>query len=144
MVQYNKSSFGYSRTAGIPILRGRASRQFMRTSLMACALAGMAMIPACSASTQGEGTIALWLTTPERSSLLAEQSIPLRFVRSASEPRAIEVDNHQKFQTIDGFGQALTGGSAQLLMRMDAPRRTALLRELFGRGNGGIKISYLR
>jgi hypothetical protein len=103
MVQYNKSSFGYSRTAGIPILRGRASRQFMRTSLMACALASMAMIPACPASTQGKGTIALWLTTPERSSLLAEQSIPLRFVRSASEPRAIEVDNHQKFQTIDGL-----------------------------------------
>jgi hypothetical protein len=58
MVQYNKSSFGYSRTAGIPILRGRASRQFMRTSLMACALASMAMIPACPASTQGKGTIA--------------------------------------------------------------------------------------
>jgi hypothetical protein len=103
MVQYNKSSFGYFPHHG----NSDSSRPRIKTVYAhlsnGCALASMAMIPACPASTQGKGTIALWLTTPERSSLLAEQSIPLRFVRSASEPRAIEVDNHQKFQTIDGL-----------------------------------------
>jgi O-glycosyl hydrolase len=44
---------------------------------------------------------------------------------------------------MDGFGFALTGGSAQLLMRMGAAPRTALLKELFTTG-GGIGVSYLR
>jgi glucosylceramidase len=45
---------------------------------------------------------------------------------------------------MDGFGFALTGGSAQLLMRMDAPRRAELLKELFGTGDHEIGVSYLR
>lgn len=45
---------------------------------------------------------------------------------------------------MDGFGLALTGGSAQLIMRMSAPQRAALLEELFGRKKGDIGISYLR
>jgi glucosylceramidase len=116
----------------------------MGTTVMACVLAGMAMILCSSGSAQRKGTIALWLTTPDRSSLLAQQSTPLRFARSASELPAIEVDDDRKFQTMDGFGLALTGGSAELLMRMDATQRTALLKELFGRGSGDIGISYLR
>ena len=45
---------------------------------------------------------------------------------------------------MDGFGFALTGGSAQLLMRMSAAQRTALLKELFTTGGDGIGVSYLR
>jgi glucosylceramidase len=45
---------------------------------------------------------------------------------------------------MDGFGFALTGGSAQLLMRMSAKQRAALLRTLFTAGDGGIGVSYLR
>ncbi len=116
----------------------------MRRTLVACLLAGLAMIPVCPARAEHKGTVALWLTTPDRSSLLSEQTPPLRFKRSASNLPAIDVDDSQKFQTMDGFGLALTGGSAQLLMHMDAPQRTALLKELFGRGSGDIGISYVR
>ena len=45
---------------------------------------------------------------------------------------------------MDGFGFALTGGSAQLLMRMTPAARTALLRELFTTEGDGIGVSYLR
>ena len=56
----------------------------------------------------------------------------------------LTVDDAQHFQTMDGFGFALTGGSAQLLMRMGAAQRTALLKKLFTTGDDGIGVSYLR
>ena len=56
----------------------------------------------------------------------------------------LTVDDAQHFQSIDGFGFALTGGSAQLLMRMGATQRAALLKELFTTGDNGIGVSYLR
>lgn len=37
------------------------------------------------------------------------------------------------FQTIDGFGLALTGGSAQVMYRLEPVKRAALLQELFGK-----------
>ena len=54
------------------------------------------------------------------------------------------MDEKQKFQTIDGFGYALTGGSAQHLIRMDAGHRAAILKELFATAGNGIGVSYLR
>lgn len=37
------------------------------------------------------------------------------------------------FQTMDGFGLALTGGSAQVIYRLEPVKRAALLQELFGK-----------
>lgn len=45
---------------------------------------------------------------------------------------------------MDGFGYSLTGGSAQLLLRMKADTRAAILKELFASGENGIGLSYLR
>ena len=39
----------------------------------------------------------------------------------------------QTFQTMDGFGLALTGGSAQVMYRLEPVKRAALLQELFGK-----------
>ena len=89
-------------------------------------------------------TAAVWLSTEDRSALLARQPSPLVFGKRASQAAVIEVNDQQKYQTMDGFGFALTGGSAQLLMRMDPPRRSALLHELFGTGEKDIGVSYLR
>jgi len=55
----------------------------------------------------------MWLTTPDRSALLAEQNSPLSFTSTPNASPAIEVNDMQQFQQIDGFGFALTGGSAQ-------------------------------
>jgi glucosylceramidase len=86
-----------------------------------------------------------WLTNPDRTALLAPQP-----ELSASEDApdrslpTITMEPGQRFQSIDGFGFALTGGSAQNLMRMSPAKRHALLEELFSRKASSIGISYLR
>lgn len=52
----------------------------------------------------------------------------------------IVVHPEQSFQSIDGFGFTLTGGSAQLIQQLEPTKRATLLQELFGK-NG---ISVLR
>jgi len=86
----------------------------------------------------------VWLTTPDKTSLLAEQPKRLVFTKTHADAKAIVIDDKTKFQTIDGFGQALTGGSAQLMMKMSPTARTALIQELFGSGPNDIDTSYIR
>ncbi len=45
---------------------------------------------------------------------------------------------------MDGFGFALTGGSAMLINKMSAVKQAGLLKELFGLAKNGIGVSYLR
>ncbi len=86
----------------------------------------------------------LWLTTPDRAALVAPQPNSLHFSSDAGKLPLLTVDDAQNFQTMDGFGFALTGGSAQLLMRMSAEARASLLKQLFTTGADGIGVSYLR
>jgi glucosylceramidase len=83
-----------------------------------------------------------WLTTADRSALLAEQKDSLPFSSPANTIPTIDVNDMQQFQPMDGFGFALTGGSAQLLMRMDPGARAGLLKDLFAPTNTG--VSYIR
>lgn len=92
----------------------------------------------------GEKTGAFWLTNPDRSALFAPQTEGLVFKAAPPTQPTISVDATQRFQTIDGFGYTLTGGSAMLLQRMDTQARTALLQELFGTQGKSIGVSYLR
>lgn len=85
-----------------------------------------------------------WLTTPDKSSLLQLQQTPLNFTEHSGSNPTISVDDQQTFQTMDGFGFALTGGSAQLIMHMDPAKRAALLQELFTDSGNNIGVSYLR
>ena len=93
---------------------------------------------------QQEREARLWLTTSDRTALVAPQATPLRFSSEAGKLPVLIVDDTQHFQTMDGFGFALTGGSAQLLMRMSAAQRAALLKQLFTTGGDGIGVSDLR
>jgi glucosylceramidase len=88
--------------------------------------------------------VTTWLTTPDGSSLFAQQSAKLHFSSAKPSAAIIDIDDKQTYQPIDGFGYALTGGSAQLLMRMSPDKRAALLHELFTTDAGNIGISYLR
>ena len=97
-----------------------------------------------SLNAQQEREARMWLTTPDRTALVAPQAAALHFSPKAGQLPALTVDDAQHFQSIDGFGFALTGGSAQLLMRMSPPKRAALLKELFTTGDDGIGVSYLR
>jgi glucosylceramidase len=96
-----------------------------------------------------QGDVSWWLTNPDRSALFQSQRAGLRFSKPADAAgpggeTVIEVDDKKTFQSMDGFGFALTGGSAQLMMRMDAAKRAALLTELFAVDGNNIGVSYLR
>lgn len=75
-----------------------------------------------------------WVTSPDRTAYL--NAITATFNTEKNQRIIpIVVDPNQKFQTIDGFGFALTGGSAELLMKMSKQKRAAILNNLFDTGN---------
>ena len=90
------------------------------------------------------GTIASWITRGDKTLLLQKQNNLLAFNGAASSLPTVEVDSTITYQTVDGFGYTLTGGSAFLINRLPAAQKTALLQELFGNGENAIGISYLR
>ncbi|WP_426491755.1 glycoside hydrolase family 30 protein [Hymenobacter sp. 102] len=92
----------------------------------------------------GPSQVQLWLTTTNPAARFSKSTTPLNFAATSSQNTAIFVDTTQAYQTIDGFGYALTGGSAQLLHQMGAAERAALLKELFATDGANIGTSYLR
>ncbi len=88
--------------------------------------------------------VEFWLTKNDKSVLLQQQSTTLSFGTIANANIDIEADTTVQFQTIDGFGYTLTGGSAQVINSMNTNDKANLLQELFGSGANGIGISYLR
>jgi glucosylceramidase len=103
----------------------------------------LALTPLSSRS-QAQKDVSLWLTNPDRSALFQLQTPPLQFAGTPATNLVIDVDEKKTFQTMDGFGFALTGGSAQLITHMDPAKRAALLQELFAVDGNNIGISYLR
>ncbi len=94
----------------------------------------------------GQGEIEVWLTNQDRSALFAKQPETISFseLRGARGSAAIVIDDRQSFQSTDGFGFALTGGSAELLIKMDPAERAKIIRELFATDGTNIGVSYLR
>src|SRR4030095_622014 len=88
--------------------------------------------------------VTFWLTKADESVLLQKQKIGLVFGTTSNNYPTITVDTTQTFQSIDGFGYALTGASAYLINHLSAATRDALLKELFGMDSTSISISYLR
>ncbi|MGC1164027.1 MAG: glucosylceramidase, partial [Candidatus Sulfotelmatobacter sp.] len=115
----------------------------MKLTLLLCSSCAL-LFSSLSLNAQQEREARMWLTTPDRTALVAPQAAALHFSPKAGQLPVLTVDDAQHFQSIDGFGFALTGGSAQLLMRMGAAQRAALLKELFTTGDNGIGVSYLR
>lgn len=86
----------------------------------------------------------LWLTTADQTALLEEIEDRVTEAKADPELPTIEVTSNNTYQTIDGFGYSLTGGSALHISNMSASARQELLQELFGRDEGSIGVSYLR
>lgn len=100
--------------------------------LLAGALSGMAV----TASAQ---TVRSYVTLPDRSALYSEsEEYEFSDVRDDRGGRSsyIVIDPRQSFQPVDGFGFALTGGSAEMLMRMSPEARAATLRDVFDPAKG--------
>lgn len=85
-----------------------------------------------------------WLTNGDETVKLQKQNTVLAFGTNANQYPVIEVDENSTYQTIDGFGYTLTGGSAEVINSLAASVKKSLLQELFGNGDNDISISYLR
>jgi glucosylceramidase len=88
--------------------------------------------------------VEVYVTTGDRSQLLARApDLPFGVSSTVGVP-TIEVSPDQRFQEIVGFGASLTDASAWLIQnRLSAAQREALLRELYGR-EPGIGFSFVR
>lgn len=85
-----------------------------------------------------------WLTLGDSSVLFKQQPSKISFTKQRSALPAIEIDETKRFQSIDGFGFALTQGSAMPIIRITPAKRAALLKELFDTTGNNIGISYIR
>ncbi len=101
------------------------------------------VIPVTPTSSQ-TNNVDFWLTSNDQSVLLQKQNGILSFATIVNNNPFIDVDSTQIFQTIDGFGFTLTGGSAYVINQLNNTDKTNLLQELFGTSTTSISISYLR
>jgi glucosylceramidase len=85
-----------------------------------------------------------WLTKGDSSVLFKKQAIHSSFSSKKFNLPAIDIDETKKYQSIDGFGFALTQGSAMPIIKMSAAKRAALLKELFDTSGNNIGVSYIR
>jgi glucosylceramidase len=97
-----------------------------------------------SSRKQQKNDVQCWLTSPTSNILFQKQDTGLKFGPVAASDPVIEVNENLTFQTIDGFGNCLTDGSAELMHKMSPGARAALLKELFATDGNNIGISYLR
>lgn len=88
--------------------------------------------------------VEFWLTKGDQTVLLEQQNGPLPFADIKNDRPTINVDESKTYQTVDGFGYTLTGGSAFVINKLAKIKRAKLLDELFGSGKSSIGISYLR
>ena len=94
--------------------------------------------------------IEAWVTMPDRSALFSKQPTTIPFANSPAvrgwgvQVPPIVIDEQLSMQTVDGFGFALTGGSAELMMKMSPAERSKLIKELISSSDDGVGISYIR
>ncbi len=88
--------------------------------------------------------VAVWITKPDQSLKLGKLELTSTMGKINNQFPVISIDPGITYQSIDGFGFTLTGGSAYLLNKMPSGARSNLLNELFGNGENSIGISYLR
>ena len=111
-----------------------------RRALLALATAGIA---AGCATPAAPGGVDVWLTTGDKTQLLARQA-PIAFGAGGA-AAVVTVDPAQRFQRIAGFGASITDASAWLMQhRMSPAQRRALVEELFGRGPNGLGFDFTR
>jgi glucosylceramidase len=129
-----------------------ARTRSVRPARLAAALAAGAALSACAdlpspvgaPAMSGGAYASVWLTTPDGAQLLAPQP-EVRFDGGDGGAQvAIDVDETARFQTMAGFGAAVTGSAAWLIQqRLPEAERAALMRALFD-PREGIGLSFVR
>jgi glucosylceramidase len=86
----------------------------------------------------------LWLTKADGSVRFQKQNVSLLFHDTTDNNLTITVDTAKTYQSVAGFGFALTGGSAYLIQNLPKGKRNTLLHELFTTDSTNVGVSYLR
>jgi glucosylceramidase len=143
-----KATYGAAKRSTIRTLKARLVLGILAVAIGAepVSLAEAAHLPRLadirSASAASPGlSVRGWLTTPDQSDL-AQALAPSSFTKSPA-PGALDlsVDPSTRFQSIVGFGAALTDASALELDSLPSAEREDTLRSLFQRGDGaGIDV----
>ncbi|MCF8260165.1 MAG: hypothetical protein K9J12_05270 [Melioribacteraceae bacterium] len=128
------------------------SKRFLHGSIFGASL----FIILCTVSTFGcadsvneskspfaNSSIKFWLSDPSQNLKFEERSTGVNTITISSAP-TITIDAQITYQEMDGFGFALTGGSAMLINNMSPSARSNLLTELFDVSGNNIGTSYLR
>lgn len=89
------------------------------------------------------GVLIQFITNADQSALFAEQPAKPRFVVGSNLNPTVTVDPGRSFQTMDGFGFALTEGAAEVLSGLPATTQAELLTEVF-HPQDGIGVSVVR
>jgi glucosylceramidase len=100
--------------------------------------------PVVPVTTPSKSDVSMWLTQADQKQLLQKQDLKLTFGTTVNQYLTINVDDSKTYQTIDGFGFALTGGSATLINSLQEAKKSALLSELFDTAGTHIGVSYIR
>ncbi|MEK7723705.1 MAG: glucosylceramidase, partial [Acidobacteriota bacterium] len=90
-----------------------------------------------------QSKIEFWLTKNDQTVLLQKQT-NISFDNKTNNLPTIKINENQTFQTIDGFGYSLTGGSAYVINQLDKVQKNKLLQELFGNKKDSISVRYFR
>lgn len=99
--------------------------------------------PSSGEDNSAYATASVWLTKADETIKLQKQT-DIYFKNTSNNYQNIEIDAAQKYQTIDGFGYTLTGGSVQVINQLSAPKKEELLQNLFSANENSIGVSYLR
>ena len=115
-------------------------RKPLSASVMLVAILASGLATHAHAAPQAQ----VWVTTSDHRQAMQAQA-PVEFGDDSARRLHIEVDPEQRYQHMVGFGASITDSSAWLIQhRMSPEQRDALLRELFGRENGGLGLSFTR
>ncbi|WP_124979263.1 glycoside hydrolase family 30 protein [Nonlabens xiamenensis] len=114
-------------------------------------LLGLGVLQACqedelpnySPPEAAEVGVDFYLTTPDQSNLVSLQE-NMVFPLTENNNFTIAVNENEVYQSMDGFGFCLTGGSALVINGMSSSARSGLLNEVFGSQEGELASSYLR
>jgi glucosylceramidase len=111
--------------------------------LFVLALLALAVRPAVGQQRPASNEpVEVWMTTADRNMLLQRLNDRAFTGSAPSAPSTITVDEQLSYQTMDGFGAAMSGASAYLINRLAAPQRDALLTELYT--GTGLRMNLVR
>ena len=86
----------------------------------------------------------IWLTKSDESVKLQKQNVNLAFNTNNNAYQSIEINFSQTYQSIDGFGYTLTGGSVEVINQLTPTKKQQLLQELFGNSENSIANKFRR